>query len=217
MLDDLRNSLLFGSMDWRESNVFCRNVKNHYSGKRRPDDVFISLFQGEGKNKIKQYKNKSLLSTALLYFVWFRIHRQAFYKEKFDLYVPDDKKIAKVVSIIDRVSHHVCKDDPMLRRSRFLVACLSGDYTLAERISRKMTSCQGSYLEDFFSGSNSFFFPMSLPVNQDGRCGLEYFDRVESLSGDVILVSCDVKYSLRDSLKKPMTASYATRESRGGV
>lgn len=85
MLDDLRNSLLFGSMDWRESNVFCRNVKNHYSGKRRPDDVFISLFQGEGKNKIKQYKNKSLLSTALLYFVWFRIHRQAFYKEKFDL------------------------------------------------------------------------------------------------------------------------------------
>lgn len=121
-----------------------------------------------------------------------------------------------MVSIIDRVSHHVCKDDPMLRRSRFLVACLSGDYTLAERISRKMTSCQGSYLEDFFSGSNSFFFPMSLPVNQDGRCGLEYFDRVESLSGDVILVSCDVKYSLRDSLKKPMTASYATRESRGG-
>lgn len=194
MLNKIQSLLYENSISWSDSNKIILDLENEFKNKKNIDDILIGLFEGENKKKIRLYKNKTLLDTVLLCFVWHRIHRRVLWDDSTEIYIPVPEKLKKVAVIINRVAFSLPLDSPLLCFSRFLILCLSCKYHDSYKLIREIKIPKGCYLNAYISGVKSFKFFKYDPDIPVIEYYLPLFDKQCTENGAVILVSCDQLY-----------------------
>ncbi|MEB2332289.1 MAG: hypothetical protein OZ916_08390 [Nitrosomonas sp.] len=64
---DIEKILIDEDDSWSESNERLRIIENLIANKNgKIDDFLLSLFEGENKNKLKNYKNKKFLDSVVM-------------------------------------------------------------------------------------------------------------------------------------------------------
>lgn len=203
---NIKKELLNGNYSMIESHVFVKKLRLELKEKKiRIDDFIIPYFEGDNKNIIRLYKNKNLLVTLLLLFVWSRMHRDVFWEPGSEILFAKQHQVVKVKAIMERIGSRLEEEQlPMLIACQILIASCYRDYYSVSSLSKKLSLLDypvGGYMHSYFVGANSFVYDLtSKPILQNdissSECDLSEIDFDDR---PTILVSCDNEYFRRFS------------------
>lgn len=206
LIDVFKEKLLNLSSSWGEAKILVESIEKNKKIKKI-DDFIIGFFEGSNKLEIQKYKNKKLISTFLLAFVWHRVHRLAFYDSAVQGgFYPLDYQISKLEGILKRVAGACGYDCPLYKTSLFIVKCLRHEYDDAYKLINGIQYPRDGYMFYYFKGIYSF--EISLPLNQGSAPSVPFdFSSLKDFGNrGVFVVSCDQKYYDQFHLKFLSTA-----------
>lgn len=191
LIDRIESYLYEPSMSWPDAKKLVKEFERE-SGKNNVDDSLIKLFEGSNKKNISLYRNKTLLDSVLLCFVWHRIHRGLLWDSSTEVFSPVPEKLEKVMAIIKRVSLHLPLDSPLSWFSKFLVFCIRGEYQRSFDLG-EMSIPKGCYLEYYIVGAKTFQL-LTYDPGYKIYYRLPHFDQKKEAGDALILLSCDEVY-----------------------
>lgn len=194
MIEKFEKSLLDSPCSWENAKLLIDALEKE-KGIKKIDDFIVGYFEGEKRNNVKKYKNKTLVSTALLAFVWNRVHRAAFYDKSIaGTYFPLEAQIKKIEGILSRAVG-VCGDDcPLYKAAKFIINCLRLEYDKAYELMSDVQYPKDGYMYYYFKGLYSFFPCSDFDLRLSSVNYFNFNCLENKLDLPVFIVSCDKKY-----------------------